>query len=117
MKHFKMSEFACPCCGESEMSSDFIADLNFAREIAETPFVITSGYRCQNHNAVVGGVASSSHTRGCAVDIKADNSRHRFLIINSLLQAGFTRLGIADTFIHVDSDGLKDKEVIWTYGR
>lgn len=33
------------------------------------PIVINSGYRSVSHNAVVGGVSDSNHTRGTAVDI------------------------------------------------
>jgi len=32
-----------------------------------------------------------------------------------LIMVGFTRFGIADTFIHVDLDLDKAQGVIWTY--
>jgi hypothetical protein len=31
------------------------------------------------------------------------------------MKAGFNRIGIADTFIHVDNDPGKAENVIWTY--
>ena len=31
------------------------------------------------------------------------------------MQVGFNRIGIADTFIHVDDDKDKSQQVIWTY--
>jgi len=32
-----------------------------------------------------------------------------------LLEVGFTRIGIGNTFIHVDIDKDKSQNVIWTY--
>lgn len=39
------------------------------RRIYGKPIIITSGYRCQKLNTLVGGVANSWHTRGNAADI------------------------------------------------
>ena len=89
--------------------------LSKARELAAIGFKITSGYRSPAHNEKVGGVPSSSHTVGRAVDIYAPTSTQKYLIINSLLQAGFNRIGVAKNFIHVDDDPSKSEDVIWTY--
>ena len=89
--------------------------LNDARRLAQIPFVITSGVRCHAHNKKVNGLPSSAHLSGKAVDIKADNSRARFKIIEALTIAGFTRIGIAKNFIHVDVDETKPKDAIWIY--
>jgi len=35
--------------------------------------------------------------------------------VNALLKAGFTRIGIASSFVHVDCDPTKPAQVIWTY--
>lgn len=117
MHHFDLEEFSCTHCGDNQMVKEFLLMVDFARNVAGVPFAITSGYRCQQHNAMVGGVASSSHTRGYAADIACPSSHHRFAIINGLIEAGFTRIGIASNFIHVDNDPNKPEEVIWTYGR
>lgn len=37
------------------------------------PVILTSGYRCQALNAAVGGVPTSAHTRGLAVDMYVPN--------------------------------------------
>lgn len=37
------------------------------------PIVITSGYRCQKLNTLVGGVSNSWHTQGNAADIHVDS--------------------------------------------
>tara|TARA_R100000664_G_C2749510_1_gene136888 strand:+ start:140 stop:523 length:384 start_codon:yes stop_codon:yes gene_type:complete len=114
-------EFNCPCCGKNEMNQLFIDTLRAAREYSNTPFVINSGYRCEKHNKKIGGVSSSTHIVGSAADIHCTESRQRALILCGLLEAGFSRIGIAKTFIHVDmADRLEGKDnkveaVFWLY--
>ena len=36
-------------------------------------------------------------------------------MIEAFLDAGFRRIGVGSTFIHVDSDEEKAQDVIWTY--
>lgn len=117
MKHFKLKEFDSPDAPGSgiKMNRDFLAKLDFARHDADIPFIITSGYRTKEHNELVGGVDSSAHTKGYAADISCRDSRSRYIIISSLQKAGFNRIGIASTFIHVDDDPDKPKNVIWVY--
>ena len=98
-----------------KMDLGFLHKLDEARLLADTPFRITSGYRTTEHNAKVGGRVGSSHLKGCAVDIAANNSAQRSAIIQGLIKAGFTRIGIAKTFIHCDVDKEKDQDVIWLY--
>ena len=66
MKNFSASEFKCPCCDKQQMDWSFTEKLDYARNIAGIPFIITSGYRCPAHNQAVGGVSSSSHIHGHA---------------------------------------------------
>mgnify|MGYP003651097709 CR=1 FL=1 len=117
MRNFNINEFDSPDLEGSGLNMDrsFLEMLDNARDIADIPFAINSGYRTKEHNAKVGGVEGSSHTKGLACDIACSNSIARFLIINALLEAGFTRIGIANNFIHVDSDCEKSQDVIWTY--
>ena len=42
-------------------------------EISEEPIRINSGYRSPQLNKKIGGVASSNHLTGCAVDIRVEN--------------------------------------------
>lgn len=42
--------------------------LELVRKVLGFPIVITSGYRCPLLNARVGGVSTSAHTKGLAVD-------------------------------------------------
>lgn len=114
---FEYNEFDSPdVVGSYEkMDVNFLNKLTEARKIAAIGFKITSGYRTPSHNEKVGGVPSSSHTLGHAADIFAPTSRQKYIIINSLLQAGFNRIGVAKNFIHVDDDPSKNEDVIWTY--
>jgi len=114
LKYFKLSEFDdAPGTGKN-MKKEFLTKLDKARAIADVPFKITSGYRSKETNKRVGGVSTSSHLKGLAADISCKDSSTRQKIVNALIQAGFTRIGIADTFIHCDTD--KDKnDAIWLY--
>lgn len=113
-KNFTEEEFDCPCCLKVEMSTAFMDRLQKARDIASVPFHITSGWRCKKHNKEVRGHESSEHLYGQAADISCSDSRSRYIIITSLLEAGFTRIGIGMNFIHAGA-GSKAKNVIWTY--
>ena len=114
---FEYSEFNSPDEIDSYINMDvsFLNKLSKARELAAIGFKITSGYRSDAHNTKVGGVPSSSHTIGRAVDIYAPTSTQKYIIINALLQVGFNRIGVAKNFIHVDDDPSKAEDVIWTY--
>lgn len=112
--NFSRSEFTCPCCGQYQMDRAFIETLQFVREQYGQPIKITSGYRCESHNAAIGGVDTSAHRYGLAVDIACDNSAIRGRLLPVLCQH-FNRIGIGDGFIHVDVDPDKPKNVIWDY--
>ena len=105
-KYFKEVEY--------KMDTDFLAKLDKAREFAKVQFVINSAYRSPEHPQSIKN-PTSSHIKGLAVDIKATDSRTRYRVLNALMQVGFNRIGIADTFIHVDDDKDKSQKVIWTY--
>ena len=78
------------------------------------PFVINSAYRSPEHSLSIKN-PTSSHNKGLAVDISAKDSRTRGLILDALRAVGFNRIGIADTFIHVDLDMDKSQNVTWLY--
>lgn len=106
---------ATPTCQMDQMDSDFMHRLDTARGLAGIPFVVNSAYRTEEYEQSKGRDGTSSHTKGLAVDLKAETSRERYLIIKALLDAGFHRLGIGEDFIHVDGDQNKDRNVIWDY--
>lgn len=115
--NFRLSEFDSPDSPGSgyRMQPSTLLLLQKTRELADTPFVITSGYRTRSHNKRVGGVKGSSHTKGYAVDVRCRKSQDRYKILNAALQAGFNRIGISGQFIHLDNDPNKVQNVIWTY--
>lgn len=121
MDYFDYSEFDSPDLVGSgkEISKDFLAKLNKARHIAGIPFKINSGVRSTEHNEKIGGAEKSSHLitnpgGPCAADIAVDNGWERFIVVQSLLEAGISRIGVARSFVHADSDQNKP-DAIWTY--
>jgi uncharacterized protein YcbK (DUF882 family) len=119
LKYFTLEEFDdAPGTGKN-MKKDFLVKLDDARGLAGIPFTITSGWRSRETNERLireGYKASknSSHLAGVAVDIACNNSLNRIKIVSALIKAGFTRIGIAKTFIHVDSDITKN-DAQWLY--
>ncbi len=115
-RYFTLDEFDCRCgCGKNNINLNLIAYLDEARELAQVPFIINSGCRCEKHNRRVKGSRTSSHLRGLAADIKATNSKTRFAILQSLFMVGFSRIGIHKRFIHVDIDHKKPSTVVFVY--
>jgi zinc D-Ala-D-Ala carboxypeptidase len=122
MKHFKITEFDSPDAKGSGANMDvtFLRMLDRAREIADTSFLINSGYRTREHTERLikrGYQASrnSSHHIGKAADI-AVSPQTRGQILDGCIAAGFKRIGIANTFIHVDNDDKKNSPTVWIYG-
>jgi uncharacterized protein YcbK (DUF882 family) len=113
MKYFKPEEFLCRCgCGDMKMDQSFVEMLDAAREKAGIPFVISSGKRCPKHNKEVNST-STNHTLGVASDIRCIDGPSRFKIIKALIEVGFSRIGVAKTFIHCDTNTLPSS--IWFY--
>ena len=117
MKYFKLSEFDSPdILGSGKnMNEEFLYMLDAARKIYGKPMHVNSGYRSEEHNKKVGGVSSSSHLKGLASDISCKKSNERFEMLQAFIKAGFKRIGVADSFIHIDNDKDKSQGVIWTY--
>ena len=117
MKYFTYTEFDSPdeVGSGKKMHPDILEMLDQARDKYDKPIKITSGYRTEKHNDKVGGTPNSIHLKGLAADIACASSVDRYHLINCLLDVGFKRIGIANTFIHVDIDTEKANEVIWTY--
>lgn len=121
MPYFKQKEFACKCgCGRDNIHPDTVAKLERARAAAGIPFVINSGCRCPEHNRNIGSKDNSAHVASgvhdChAVDIRVASGRERYLVVHACMLAGFKRIGVAKSFVHVDDDPALPQSVIWTY--
>jgi len=117
--HFLPEELSCRHCGQGTVKPSTLALLEKARVKADTPMNVTSGFRCAVHNAelVQQGKAepNSAHLTGHAVDIAVHNSTERKLFLEAFLYAGFNRIGIAKTFLHLDNDETKPQNVVWVY--
>lgn len=96
------------------LDQELVAKLDWARGRAGVPFTITCGVRTEEENNAVGGVPDSAHLKGLAVDIRCQDSAARFKMVNAMLLAGFKRIEIGTLHVHVDVDGTKPQEVMWT---
>jgi len=115
IKHFRPEEFACSCCGEHKIVIELVKKVDELRKAYGRPMTINSGYRCMSHSESL-RKPTSSHTKGVAADIRVDGSRERFELLALILKMNlFTRIGIANGFIHVDIDLHKDSRVAWVY--
>lgn len=124
MKWFSMNEFECHCgCRMPDSARANIVALveqvlDPARERYGKPVCVNSGYRCASHNAAVGGVANSQHTRGEAADICCSDNERLAKIIEE--NGRFDQLirymgpGGKIRFIHVSwkSNGQNRKQVL-----
>ncbi|WP_081740455.1 D-Ala-D-Ala carboxypeptidase family metallohydrolase [Aquimarina pacifica] len=79
--------------------------------------MINSGARTPFWNRKVGGVSNSAHkTPKCmAVDIKAPTLAIRNKLVVAAKLVGFKRIGVANTFVHLDVDATKSQNVAWGY--
>lgn len=78
---------------------------------------INSGARSPSHNRKVGGVPNSSHKMPIckAVDIKAHSKTIRNNLVQAARDVGFKRIGVGNTFVHLDTDDMKSQYVAWGY--
>lgn len=98
----------------TQINATLLQMLENARYLAGVPFLITSGYRSDNHNKKVGGAEHSSHLTGRAVDISCRTSYMRLKIMWALKDAGFNRIGVYRSWIHADIDDQYGKiESMW----
>ena len=115
--NFSASEFACKCCGAADMDPDFMDRLQQLRTRLGWPLVISSGYRCEAHNAAVGG--GPAHPTGKAADIAIRGARARELTGMAIERFGFTGIGVSQAgprrFIHLDTCGGETRPWIWSY--
>lgn len=101
-EHFNRSEFRCRCPRNHDQFTPPIALLVvleiMRRDAGHKPLRIVSGFRCPAHNAEVGGVASSQHLAGRAVDIPDG-----YVTVAEAAAAGAQGIGDRDGWaVHVD---------------
>jgi len=102
-RHFKLSEFACPCCNLVMLHPKLLAKLVELRNILESPVYITSGYRCMRYNREIGGVTNSYHCIGLAADIKVGDI-NLIELLEICENIDFSGIGFYEkkNFLHLD---------------
>tara|TARA_S200000501_G_scaffold20251_1_gene17984 strand:+ start:154 stop:495 length:342 start_codon:yes stop_codon:yes gene_type:complete len=113
VKYFKIEEFDCQETGNNEMNPLFLDRLDELRGKCGFPFTITSGYRDPKHSIEALKGKPGTHTQGIAADIKVNNGSERFILLNYAFKMGFSGIGVAKTFIHVDIRNTQ--QVAWVY--
>jgi hypothetical protein len=117
IRHFVFQEFSDPSDEDSGllMNIELVKIVDAIREKCGFPFTITSGYRTQIHNTLVGGVEGSAHEAGLACDIAVNSGSERDAILKYSYALGIKRRGIGETLIHLDLDFTKPQDVCWLY--
>lgn len=114
LKYFKLSEFDCQQTGENDMQPDFLLMLDALRHECGFSFTITSGYRSPTKHPIETAKAKpGTHGRGLAADIATTDAHERFVIVSNAIKLGFQGIGVARSFIHVDS--RKTAPRVWSY--
>jgi uncharacterized protein YcbK (DUF882 family) len=114
LKYFKLSEFDCSVSGENDMKPEFLLMLDALRDECGFSFTITSGYRSPTKHPIETAKAKpGTHAQGIAADIATTDAHQRFVIVSNAIKLGFQGVGIARSFIHVDSRTTKPR--VWSY--
>ena len=103
--HFSKAEFACRCCGQLKIEQRLIDALEQLRSLAGKEILVHDGYRCSDHNQVVGGVTDSEHTRGMAADVGIPGLSLQQMYELAVQIQGFANggIGVYDSgFVHLD---------------
>lgn len=116
-KYFSEKEFKLcfPSCSLQNMNQNTMNKLDAAREIAGIPLVINSAYRSPEWDRAKGRSGTGAHTLGRGIDIRCNTDSNRHKIVSALMKVGFTRIGIAKTYIHADDSPKHSQEIIWLY--
>jgi uncharacterized protein YcbK (DUF882 family) len=104
------------------MQTHFLELLDSLRDECGFPLIVTSGYRCPEHNAAVSSTGRTGpHTTGRAADLAVDGARAHALMTIALAM-GFSGLGVNQKgpgrFLHVDdlpNASGQPRPTIWSY--
>lgn len=119
--YFSFDELKCKCCGKMLMDDDFMKKIVQIRMAAGFPFIVTSGYRCPEHNAKVSSTGQTGpHTTGRAIDIAVHHQKAHALICLATTY-GITGIGVNQKgnydqrFLHLDDLTTGPRPNIWSY--
>ena len=105
--------YFCSETGRQGIDLEFVINLDKLREACGFPFRITSGYRSPLHSREINKDEPGQHTLGIAADIQVVSSNRRFILVKTAIEMGFTGIGIAKSFVHVDTRVGVPR--IWSY--
>jgi zinc D-Ala-D-Ala carboxypeptidase len=104
-QNFSENEMRCRHCSECAVDMRLINALEELRALVG-PLHILSGYRCETHNAKIGGEPKSLHTMGRAADVVATKVGLKALYEAALKVKAFKESGIGvysdEGFVHLD---------------
>lgn len=110
--HFNAREFRCKCdkTHDTELNPKLVDNLEKLHRVLDcSRIVITSGYRCSDHDKAVGGNGTGQHTKGNAADIICYGQDGNIISTKKVAckaqDVGFRGIGNIDstyTAIHVD---------------
>ena len=120
---FSEEELKCKGTGECDMDERFMSRLVKLRKDFNQPMIISSGYRHESYNQVIGGAKNSPHLYGKAVDVLV-SGKVAYRLMNLAMKHGFTGIGISQRgnhdkrFLHIDT--MEDSNVhprpwVWRY--
>ena len=124
--HFADWELACRgrnCCGRvnrcREELVNALEDLRSAISAArgvETPVIVTSAYRCADHNRNIGGAKDSMHVQGLAADIRVPGLTAATLEAIARTVPTIHGIGRDDhaNYLHID---VRPSKASWCYDR
>lgn len=97
-----------------DLSDELLDRLDVVRSLCGFPLIVNSAYRSYDYELEQGRRGTSSHCKHIAVDIAIQSGEKRLKIVQNALRAGFQRIGIAKTFVHLDLDEEKPSS-LWLY--
>lgn len=110
--HFNVREFRCKCgkTHDTEINPNLVTNLEKLYRVLDcSRIVVTSGYRCPDHDKAVGGNGTGQHTKGNAADIICYGQDGSVISTKKVAckaqDIGFRGIGNIDrtyTAIHVD---------------
>lgn len=114
LQYFDISEFDCQETGNNKMNPYFLDKLDNLRAACGFPFKVTSGYRDPAHSIEARKAVPGTHADGIAADIAIQDGAQRGLIVRKAIELGFKGIGVAKTFVHVDTRN-SDQLIMWSY--
>ena len=111
-KYFTLGEFACKCgCGieqKLQPPKELLEVLDDVRQHFGVPVHVTSGVRCTEYNARVGGKPGSTHQLGKAADIQVQGVNPK--VVHAYLVGKYSdKYGIGKYFLFTHIDVRKGK--------